>query len=718
MRTAWIALVVAACAQVGTKTDGVAGVDPKLQRIAALEDARTDGNGLLQAALGDPDARVRERACVALGRLWYPEIGSEVTRPLLGALFDPDPKVRAAAAFALGLRADPTAGDKLVFVALDHHEADADALVRARCIEAASKLDRPDLRERVLDGLLDTDPRVRLEAAQGASRWPTSEPNAAAVDQRLVEHLASEQDRDVILYALFSLERRKAKLGFDQFKEFSESQEPEHRLFAVRGLKMLAPEERVRDSLHYAALDLGMGRIHCDGFKISQERIDPDWRVRCEALLGLGVFQDEESLRCLAGGLEDDCAHVRRNAWEGIGARFALCEEREAFERSFEQLGPVWKPDRLDPAGDEPSLSVRAAALDASTPILYRGTAFDSGPDLAAARLGSSLQKPRDAPTPSLVVAGLARGLAKVPAASAAALLRDMARNGDLLVRETAIESLAKHPSTDTRALLHELLADPDNGIRLAAVTSLAEMPDACDLEPLTACYEGSSGDGASEIRFNVQRAAAKAAGSGSWGLLAKGAADANPFVRRVAREELAKLDPGSAERIEGLSASVPAREPNPLEIPAHDSNPIVDVVTSRGTMRFELFPAETPLHVHNFLELIERKHYDGLTFHRVVPDFVIQGGDYRGDGNGGGTWRGVDDSLRHEIGPRKYVRGSLGMPRNEDPDSGGSQFFVTHRPTPHLDGRYTIFGELRDGFDVLDAIEVGDRIARVVRVR
>ena len=117
-------------------------------------------------------------------------------------------------------------------------------------------------------------------------------------------------------------------------------------------------------------------------------------------------------------------------------------------------------------------------------------------------------------------------------------------------------------------------------------------------------------------------------------------------------------------------------------------------------------------------MTLAARDHYDGTPWHRVVPDFVAQGGDYRRDGNGGGTWRGQGDSMRHEIGPRKYVRGSLGMPRNEDPDSGGSQIFLTHRATPHLDGRYTIFGELRDGFDVLDNLEVGDLILDVVRIR
>jgi cyclophilin family peptidyl-prolyl cis-trans isomerase len=150
-----------------------------------------------------------------------------------------------------------------------------------------------------------------------------------------------------------------------------------------------------------------------------------------------------------------------------------------------------------------------------------------------------------------------------------------------------------------------------------------------------------------------------------------------------------------------------------PLAIPtAAGPNPLVEIVTDRGSMVFELFRDETPVHVHNFLELVRREHYDGLGFHRVVPDFVVQGGDPRGDGNGGTTWRGV--ALRREFTPRKYVRGSLGMPRNDDPDSGGSQIFVTHRETPHLDGRYTLFGELRRGIEVLDAIEVGDTIRSV----
>ena len=115
----------------------------------------------------------------------------------------------------------------------------------------------------------------------------------------------------------------------------------------------------------------------------------------------------------------------------------------------------------------------------------------------------------------------------------------------------------------------------------------------------------------------------------------------------------------------------------------------------------------EAPRHVSSFLDLARKGFYDGLIFHRVVPSFVIQGGDPRADG-----WGDAGYYLIDEIGRRLYKRGSVGMPKAGD-DSGGCQIFVTHLPTPHLDSRYTIFGEVIEGLEVVDRIEVGDRILR-----
>jgi cyclophilin family peptidyl-prolyl cis-trans isomerase len=135
---------------------------------------------------------------------------------------------------------------------------------------------------------------------------------------------------------------------------------------------------------------------------------------------------------------------------------------------------------------------------------------------------------------------------------------------------------------------------------------------------------------------------------------------------------------------------------------------PVARIETERGVIELLLFPADAPITVHNFVTLARRHYFDGQRFHRVVPNFVIQAGDPRGDGNGGPGY-----AIRDELNPHRYVRGTLGMALS-GPNSGGSQFFVTHAPQPHLDGGYTVFGQLRAGGQVIDRIVQGDRIVRI----
>jgi cyclophilin family peptidyl-prolyl cis-trans isomerase len=145
------------------------------------------------------------------------------------------------------------------------------------------------------------------------------------------------------------------------------------------------------------------------------------------------------------------------------------------------------------------------------------------------------------------------------------------------------------------------------------------------------------------------------------------------------------------------------------LVVPALAGRPPVAVIeTDRGTMTLELFAADAPLTVHNFVTLARRGYYNGLIFHRVVPNFVAQDGDPRGDGSGGPGY-----SIRDELNPRRYERGVLGMALS-GPDTGGSQYFITHSPQPHLDGGYTVFGRVTSGLTVLDALLQGDGVVRI----
>ena len=130
---------------------------------------------------------------------------------------------------------------------------------------------------------------------------------------------------------------------------------------------------------------------------------------------------------------------------------------------------------------------------------------------------------------------------------------------------------------------------------------------------------------------------------------------------------------------------------------------------TDRGPIKIELYPDKAPLTVANFVNLAKRGFYDGLNFHRVIADFMVQGGCPEGSGRGGPGYRFEDETgngVRHE-------RGVLSM-ANAGPDTNGSQFFITHVATPWLDGKHTVFGKVVEGMEVVDAVRQGDTIKSV----
>jgi peptidyl-prolyl cis-trans isomerase B (cyclophilin B) len=135
-----------------------------------------------------------------------------------------------------------------------------------------------------------------------------------------------------------------------------------------------------------------------------------------------------------------------------------------------------------------------------------------------------------------------------------------------------------------------------------------------------------------------------------------------------------------------------------------------VTIETDRGDMAIELLPLEAPLTVAAFLTLVDRHYFDRSRWHRVVPNFVVQDGDPRGDG-----WGGPGFVLRDEVNPTRYGTGTVGLALS-GPDTGGSQFFITHSPQPHLDGTYTVFGRVVTGLTVLRAIAQGDEIRSIHR--
>lgn len=131
-------------------------------------------------------------------------------------------------------------------------------------------------------------------------------------------------------------------------------------------------------------------------------------------------------------------------------------------------------------------------------------------------------------------------------------------------------------------------------------------------------------------------------------------------------------------------------------------------IETDKGTIVFELFPKDAPKTVANFEKLANKGFYNGLTFHRV-EDWVAQGGDPTGTGTGGS-----DETIPAEFNSRPHLRGAVGMARSQDPDSASSQFYITKVEARSLDGQYTVFGQVTKGMDVVDKLQIGDKMNKV----
>ncbi len=310
------------------------------------------------------------------------------------------------------------------------------------------------------------------------------------------------------------------------------------------------------------------------------------------------------------------------------------------------------------------------------------------------------------------VLAADAHGVAD----SAAIRLAGWLRDSDPRVRTaaaTALGTLKGSARAEDVAREHLLRAlhDTDTFVRAAALGGLARRATGIDLELALDEYARSVTDRNSDARLAF------------WELVDSALVDSRtPLPDSTTRRLGALVRPSdplertAAARIPRFAAWADAAgtarplkwyEARAREVSYHPERE-ARIETSRGGMTLVLYAWDAPLTVYNFATLADRHYFDGQCFHRVVPNFVIQAGDPRGDGNGGPGY-----AIRDEINAYPYGRGTVGMALS-GPNTGGSQFFITHSPQPHLDGGYTVFGQLESGYLTLDEIVQGDRIVRV----
>jgi cyclophilin family peptidyl-prolyl cis-trans isomerase/HEAT repeat protein len=625
----------------------------------------------LVSLLGDSDARVRRRAALAIGRVGLPAgVG-----PLVQHLQDPDAEVRAMVAFAIGLIGDAAGVDPLITTL-----ADPSPLVKGRAAHALGLIG-PEKAGRAASSIAQL---VNLLVAGGAIATPPADDElqgsgeAEAVRRGLMA-LTALRSYDGIATAVLDAQARPrsgwwpiaaalSRVGDDRavpaLTELVSSPSPYTAGYAVRGLG-----ERKAASVLPTLLPL---------LDVARQ-VHP--QVRVSAVRAAGQVRDARATAPLLALLR------QKDVPQGL--------ELEIME-ALAQIGARdAEPDLIDRLTAR-SPFVRAAALRSLARV-------DS---LSFTTVLSGLDPDND----WRVRAALAEALTTLAPENATPMLELLITDRDARVLPAALRAWSKLKLPGLETHIASALSREDVPVRATAASIAGEQKLPGMRDPLVAAWQRSRTDPGDDARWAALEALAAIDPAAARGPMEETLADRDWSMRLRAAKWLVAQDPASDAlvRIRPAPVTVPPDlyEASRLITPAFSPQLYID--TAKGTVQVELAVLDAPLTVENFVTLARRGYFDGLPIHRVVPAFVVQDGDPRGDGSGGPGF-----SIRDELSDRAYARGTVGMALS-GPDTGGSQWFVTHTPQPHLEGRYTVFGQVVQGMEVVDRLEVGDTITRV----
>jgi cyclophilin family peptidyl-prolyl cis-trans isomerase/HEAT repeat protein len=437
--------------------------------------------------------------------------------------------------------------------------------------------------------------------------------------------------------------------------------------------------------------------------------------TRAFAAKGLGGLKDPSAVPTLLGLLADADAAAVIESVRALG-RIADPSAAPALMKLIlaKDTNPYARIEGLDALGGMRAPGVSDLLLDSFT---------DANPAIRTAALKSAARLDPEQfvailsgldPDPVWSVrATIASTLGTLPADIGVPGLTTMLGDKDRRVIPAVLEALVKLRPPNAAALLTQRLKDDDPVVRGAAAMGLSEIKPPNGEQALVDAYQFGQRDAEYSARTAALTALSKYGAAAATPVLKTALADKDWAVRLRAAMLLKELDPASAADLDReirpapTTAETATYEASRLTSPPVSTAAYLD--TDRGTIQIELAVLDAPLTVENFVTLARKGFFDGLTMHRVVADFVIQGGDPRGDGEGGPGY-----TIRDELSERPYLRGTVGMALDLWRDTGGSQFFITHSPQPHLDAKYTVFGRVIAGMDVVDKIQQGDIIRRV----
>jgi cyclophilin family peptidyl-prolyl cis-trans isomerase/HEAT repeat protein len=639
--------------------------------LLRMEDRRAYDPLLAGRTAASPDPWLRAKTALTVSRLKDPD--ASVYLPVL--LKDAEAPVRRAATFGAGL-----SGDARLLRFLVAALGDSDGETAANAAEALGKTGGKDATDALLAALAKPA-GPRPASALALFRMPEARTMTALLAVFGGDPLAPELRRAVV----YSLSRKPDPAAASALRAVlrrgNEGPNPpssQEVAWAARGLGILEDEDSIPDLVALArSPDVSvavqaLGAVQSLSRKISVSRSDELTRSALEVALarandslpGVAIA----GLRLL-GALPDSPAsratleqNLLRKGWRGQAALVSLTRLDAA-------LSPEAALKRLDAAAASDSLELRLGAVESLE--------FLKGESAAKEQVATALLSDR-----------LAR------------------------VRAAALSSLSKQKAPKRSAYMLAGLIDREPAVRAVALEESAPLVDEAGGEFLRVwkvAYEESFALKEPDFIVSALDAAA-ARKAGGRDLVRAHEDDADAVTREKARRLLVENYGAAARsfRPVPVATRLSTEDYERVARAANESFFEAEIGTERGAFRMELLAEDAPLTVESFRALAAKHFFDGMVIHRVVPDFVVQTGDPRGDGSGGPLY-----AIRDEINPARYTRGAVGMALS-GADTGGSQWFVALSSQLHLDGGYTKFGHVLEGWDVLERIEQDDRLVSV----
>ena len=626
------------------------GPRDSLLNLAVWEDGRVPGGGRLFKYLLSSNPLIRQRAVQVIGRIQ----DTQDVAQILPFLKDADEGVVRETVFALGQIGSPEATLDLLELnkaALPEMQAIiADALGKIGGAEAVAALEE------------------MLHAFQSGVRTAATEALARAADPSSIHALLvalHDGDPNVQWRAIYALEKIESEQISNAVLPFLENDNPVIRAYAARTLGKKKAKSAVGPLLKSledtdsavvinAANALGLilenakntGAVDPLGKLV---KTHPSHHARKAAVAALGSNGHKNSKDYLVQSILD----------KSVGVRI------ESYKALAKTLGKDAAPFLSNGTNDGSGL-VRAAAIESW------GIARD---DEAIYELISAVTKDKNP-----------------------------------MFRAAAVRGLSHFRSKRVITAIAAALNDDDWVVATEAVTALGEIGDETTMTALIAVYTNRRDRVDTDLHIEVLGVLKKMGAVQGEELALEALGDPDKRVRIAAKELLEAIGaavPDSRTDREIYEARFEPKRKTDLSPPFGTKKAIIK--TNRGDIEIELFGDDATQTAATFVKLAQSGFYKGLTFHRVVPNFVVQGGCPRGDG-----WGDPGFSIRAEVNQHKYTRGAVGI-ADSGKDTGGSQFFITHSQQPHLDGRYTIFGRVTKGMEVADKIDQGDTFEIVV---